>query len=65
MKYSFIFKLILEFNKFGIIKNKELIGKDAKNKIAFSEDITENKLTQKSFVQKFLSSLRNKMYGKK
>jgi len=57
--------LILEFNKFGIIKKKELIGKDAKNKIAFSEDITENKLTQKSFVQKFLSSLRNKMYGKK
>lgn len=56
--------LLLEFNKYGILKSKKLIGKDSKKKIQFSSDSTENKLSQKSFVQKFLSSLKNKMYGK-
>ena len=57
--------LFLKFNKFGIVEDKKLIGKDSKNKLTFSENTTDNTLTQKSFVQKFLSSLRNKMYGKK
>ena len=57
--------LLLNFNKYGILENKQLIGKDAKKKIIFSQDETENNLTQKSFVQKFLSSLKNKMYGKR
>tara|TARA_B100001769_G_C22032671_1_gene554879 strand:- start:513 stop:977 length:465 start_codon:yes stop_codon:yes gene_type:complete len=57
--------LFLKFNKFGIVEDKKLIGKDSKNKLTFSENTTENTLTQKSFVQKFLSSLRNKMYNKK
>lgn len=57
--------LLLNFNKYGILENKQLIGKDAKKKIVFSQDETENNLTQKSFVQKFLSSLKNKMYGKR
>ena len=57
--------LLLEFDRFWIVQNKQLIGKDAKNKLTFSNDITENKLSQKSFVQKFLSSLRSKMYGRK
>ena len=57
--------LLLEFDRFWIVQKKQLIGKDAKNKLTFSNDITENSLSQKSFVQKFLSSLRSKMYGKK
>ena len=57
--------LLLKFNKYGILENKQLVGKDSKNKVAFSENVTENKLSQKSFVQKFLSSLKNKMYGKR
>jgi|TARA_B100000767_G_C19540917_1_gene440755 outer membrane protein assembly factor BamE (lipoprotein component of BamABCDE complex) len=57
--------LILKFDKYGILENKKLFDKDAQNKIAFSKGKTENNLTQKSFVQKFLSSLRAKMYGKK
>ena len=57
--------LFLKFNKFGVVEDKKLIGKDAKNKLSFSKDETENILTQKSYVQKFLSSLRNKMNGKK
>jgi len=31
----------------------------------FSEKTTNNNLKQKSFVTRFLSSLRNKMYGRK
>ena len=54
--------LFLKFNKFGIVQDKKLIGKDAKNKLSFSKSETENILSQKSFIQKFLSSLRNKMY---
>ena len=52
----------LEFNKFGIIKNKKLYTKEDINKIAFLEKKTENKLSQKSFVESFLQSVRQKMY---
>ena len=48
--------LVLEFNKFGIIKNKKLYTKEDINKIAFLEKKTENKLSQKSFVESFLQS---------
>ena len=54
--------LVLEFNKFGIIKNKKLYTKEDINKIAFLEKKTENKLSQKSFVESFLQSVRQKMY---
>ncbi len=54
--------LVLEFDKFGIIKNKKLYTKDDINKIAFLEKKTENKLSQKSFVESFLQSVRQKMY---
>jgi len=54
--------LVLEFNKFGIIKNKRLYTKEDINKIAFLEKKTENKLSQKSFVESFLQSIRQKMY---
>ena len=32
-------------------------------KLEFSQKITENELTQKSFVQKFLQSIKQKMYS--
>ena len=54
--------LVLEFNKFGIIKNKKLYTKEDINKIAFLEKKTENKLSQKRFVESFLQSVRQKMY---
>ena len=57
--------LLLEFNKFGVLKNKKLFNKDDRNKIAFSEKITENDLSKRSFVEKLFSSLKSKMYGKK
>ena len=56
--------LVLKFNKYGILSEKKLLKKKDKKKINFSEAETENDLTQKSFVQKFLQSIKTKMYGK-
>ena len=55
--------LVLKFDKFGILKSKEIYDKNNTNKIAFSEKETKNKLSKKSFVESFLSSLKQKMYG--
>jgi len=54
--------LKLEFNKFGILKKKELIDKKNIKKVDFSKMETNNELTQKSFVEKFLQSVKSKMY---
>ena len=39
--------LVLNFDKYGILKNKTFLNKDDKNKILFSKKKTENNLTQK------------------
>ena len=57
--------LVLEFDKYGILKKKELFDKEKIKEINFSKDITDYQLTQKSFVQKFLQSIKQKMYGNK
>ncbi len=54
--------LVLDFDKFGILSNKKLLTKEDKEDIKFSELKTENKLTKKSFVESFLSSIKSKMY---
>lgn len=55
--------LILEFNKYGILSNKKLYDKNDLKKIKFSSQETKNEITQKSFVEKFLTSVKSKMYG--
>lgn len=55
--------LVLKFDKFGILSKKIFYDKNSKEKLKFSEKTTENELTKKSFVEKFLSSIRSKMYG--
>ena len=55
--------LILDFNKYGILKKKQLLKKDDIEKLTFAKNTTANKLTQLSFVEKLLSSLRQKMYS--
>ena len=35
------------------------------NKVKYSKEETENDIQQQSFVAKFLSSIRQKMYGNK
>ena len=57
--------LYLSFNKYGILQKKVFLNKDNKNKVNFSNNTTDNQLTKKSFVQKFLTSIKAKMYGGK
>ena len=56
--------LILKFDKYGVLKEKTFLDKDSKEEIIFSEEITENELSQRSFVEKFLRSIKTKMYNK-
>ncbi len=55
--------LVLNFDKYGILKDKQFLDKTYKEKIQFSENETKNDLTKRSFVESFLSSLKEKMYG--
>ena len=55
--------LVLVFNKYGILTSKEIFDVKDSKKLAFSKDSTENQLSKKSFVEEFLSSVRQKMYG--
>ena len=57
--------LVLNFDKYGILEKKTLLDKNDKNKLTFSKKITKNELSQKSFIEKFFSSLKAKMYGTK
>ena len=55
--------LLLDFDKYGILKEKIFLNKEDLKKLTFSKNKTENNLTQRSFVEKFLSSVKAKMYG--
>jgi outer membrane protein assembly factor BamE (lipoprotein component of BamABCDE complex) len=55
--------LVLKFNKYGVLQVKELLTKDDIKKVSFSKETTKNELTKKSFVEKFLSSVKQKMSG--
>ena len=57
--------LVLKFNKFGILKEKIFLNKNDLKKLKFSKEITENDLAKKSFAEKFLNSIKSKMYGNK
>ncbi len=57
--------LVLNFDKYGILKNKTFLNKEDLKKISFSTSTTNNELSQKSFVERFLSSIRSKMYRRK
>ena len=55
--------LVLNFDGYGILTSKKLLNKDNINEIKFSKNTTKNDLSTKSFVQTFLESIRQKMYG--
>jgi len=57
--------LELNFDKYGVLKKKKLYKKEDMNKVVYSKNETKNEVTQKSFVGKFLSSIKQKMYGKR
>ena len=54
--------LILTFDKYDILRKKDFLDKNNINKLKFSEKITENNLSKKSFVQSVLQSVKSKMY---
>jgi|TARA_B110000881_G_C18452997_1_gene452066 outer membrane protein assembly factor BamE (lipoprotein component of BamABCDE complex) len=57
--------LILDFDKYGVLKDKKFLDKNDKKKLTFSKNSTANEISKKSFVEGFLSSIREKMYGNK
>ena len=57
--------LVLNFDKYGILKSKDFYDKNNINKIQFSKKTTENNLSKRSFVESFLQSVKKKMYGRR
>ena len=57
--------LVVNFDKYGIVSQKEFFSKEDMKKIKYSEMKTENPVSKQSFVSTFLQSVRQKMYGKR
>ena len=57
--------LVLEFNKYGILKKKEFYDKGKMNKISFAKNTTKNEIRRENFIHSFLSSVRQKMLIKR
>ncbi len=57
--------LVLEFDKYGILTDKEFYDKEKMNKISFNKEITENEIRKENFITGFLSSVRQKMLSKR
>ncbi len=54
--------LVLNFDRYGILKEKKLFDKNDISKMSFSKNTTENELAKRSFVENFLQSIKEKMY---
>ena len=57
--------LVLEFDKYGILTEKEFYDKDKMKRVSFAKDITENEIRKENFIYSFLSSIRKKMEMKR
>ena len=57
--------LVLDFDKYGILKKKEFYNKEKMNKIKFVKNTTENEIHRENFIYSFLSSVRQKMLIKR
>ena len=57
--------LVLEFDKYGILKKKEFYNMDKMNQISFAKNVTENEIKKENFIESFLSSVRQKMLSKR
>jgi len=53
--------LVVKFDKYGVLEEKLFYDKKKMNTHEFSEEVTENVVKRGSFLQSFVSSLRNKM----
>ena len=57
--------LVINFDKYGLVKKTRFLAKNDLQKIEFSKNSTETELTKKSFAERFLKSVKEKMYGGK
>ena len=57
--------LVLEFDRYGILKKKEFHDIHDLKEITFAKNITENEIRKENFIYSFLSSVRTKMQQKK
>ncbi len=55
--------LVVKFDNYGILKEKILYNKNDMNEYKFAEAITVNEVKRGSFIDSFLSSIREKMYA--
>ena len=55
--------LYLTFDKYGVLKTKNLYDKEKINNLKFSKKETENELATTSFIEAFLNSIKSKMYS--
>ena len=57
--------LVLEFDKYGILKKKEFYDIQDMKKLTFEKKITTNEIRKENFIYSFLSSIRQKMQQRK
>ena len=53
--------LVVKFNNLGVLEEKLFYDKNKMNNHNFSKEVTDNVVTRGTFLDSFLSSLRNKM----
>ena len=53
--------LVLEFDKYGILRKKDFYDLESMKDLAFAKDFTENEIRKENFIYSFLSSVRQKM----
>ena len=53
--------LILDIDKYGILKKKDFYNKDDMEKIEIVETTTDSAFQRNSFIYNFMSSMRQKM----
>ena len=53
--------LVVKFNKYGVLEEKLFYDKNKMKEHKFAKEVTDNTVTRGSFLDSFLSSLRNKM----
>ena len=57
--------LVLNFDKYGILIEKKIYNINDMNKVVYAENETINTISDQSFVNKFLASVKQKMYNRK
>ena len=53
--------LVLEFDKYGVLRKKDFYDIEDMKKITFEKEITVNEIRKENFIYSFLSSIRQKM----